>query len=299
MLALGVGSFVPAASAHGQDSRLTSIATGAHWGSVADMPAFKSTGYAFDVVTVNPNLKREWKRALDAARVNGLKLIIGGYPAPYSYSTRTRRWTITPAGVRLLDYLESRSSLVLALFVYNEPYSSSPVTGQTDPCGATSASQLRELRTKIRSIWPSTKIYHDIGWPSAWAPGGLLSSSTSCAGQKYADQSGVADYVGVWDYPFTSSGYRRTEALATLTRESNYVVNSMKAIPVWLGQMHSLPSENLVWPTSAELQDWNCAIRAALPGGSLISWYVWRQGIYSDYLANHPELWAMTTQAVC
>ena len=121
----------------------------------------------------------------------------------------------------------------------------------------------------------------------------------SARGKRCYGQPSIWDYPFKRDYPFKTWGYQKAEALATLIREANYVVNSMRATPVWLGQMHSLEVENLVWPTSVDLQDWNCAIRSALPAGSLISWYVWRQETYSDYLANHPELWPMTTEAVC
>ena len=273
----------------------SAITTGTHWGRVADMSTFKRMGYSFDVVTVNPKDKSQWKRVLDAARANGLKLIIGGYPEPYSYAKG--QWKISRAGRQLLRYLEGRSSLVLALFVYNEPYWVNPFTGHTNSCGATSAAQLRRLRKKIRSIWHGAKIYHDLGWPSAWAPGGSLHDHHPCIGRKYSDQRGVADYVGIWDYPFTSSGFRKMEGLATLTREATYVKSGMQATPVFLGQAHAV--DDLVWPTSWELQDWNCAIRAALPAGSLISWYVWRQAMYTDYLANHPEMQLMTTQAMC
>jgi hypothetical protein len=39
--------------------------------------------------------------------------------------------------------------------------------------------------------------------------------------------------------------------------------------------------------------------RKALPAGSLLSWYVWRQDGYRDVLADHPEIWASTTAAAC
>ncbi len=271
--------------------------TGAHWGAASDLSTFKHIGYEFDVATLNPGDPSSWAGILDAAQANGLKLIIGAYPEPYSYSGG--EWSISAAGVNLLNYLASRSSLVLALFVYNEPYWLSPTTGAASSCGAMSAADLRGLRTKIQSVWPGAKIYHDLGEPSAWAPGGYLYNAYSCIGNKYADQTGVADYVGVWDYPFEAGGYHKASALSTLTRETNYVINSMHAVPVWLNQSHAASCCNLVFPTQAQLLDWNCSVRKALPVGSLISWYVWRQGIYSDTLSNHPEDWASTTLGAC
>jgi chitodextrinase len=271
--------------------------TGAHWGAASDLSTFKQIGYGFDVATLDPNSPSSWPGILDAAQANGLKLIVGAYPEPYSYSNG--QWTISNAGRNLLNYLASRSSLVLALYVFNEPYWISPVTGSSSSCGAMSAADLRGLRTTIQSVWPGAKIYHDLGQPSAWAPGGYLYNSNSCIGNKYADQSGVADYVGVWDYPFEASGYQETRALSTLNRETKYVIDSMHAVPVWLNQSHAASCCSLVFPTKAEILEWNCSVRAALPAGSLISWYVWRQGIYSDTLSAHPEDWASTTAAAC
>ncbi len=274
--------------------------TGTHWAETNEYGTLKDIGYGFAVTNVAPGDVAGAKAKLDAAKAAGIKLIIGMYhfggPHPYSYANG--QWTISPAAQTVLDYLESREQDILAFFGFNEPYWLNVFTEQTDPCGAHSAAQLRAFRDKIRTVWPTAKVFHDIGAPAAWAPGGFVQVQNPCVGTKYADQSGVVDYAGIWDYPFRTSGYRKAEALATLTRESSYVVNEMQAVPVWLGQSHS-GVEDLAWPTSAQLQDWNCAIRAALPAGSLISWYVWRQEMYPDYLANHPEMWPKTTQAVC
>ena len=92
-----------------------------------NLSTYKQIGYGFDVATVDPNSPSSWPGILDAAQANGLKLIVGAYPEPYSYSNG--QWTISAAGRNLLNYLASRSSLVLALFVFNEPYWINPVTG--------------------------------------------------------------------------------------------------------------------------------------------------------------------------
>ncbi|MBI3664852.1 MAG: hypothetical protein HY236_01270 [Acidobacteria bacterium] len=51
------------------------------------------------------------------------------------------------------------------------------------------------------------------------------------------------------------------------------------------------------WPTLDQIKDWNCATRQ-LPTGA-ISWYVWRQSVYDDYLVNHPEDWPLTVASAC
>jgi hypothetical protein len=272
------------------------ILTGAHWGGSSDLITLKRIGYDFHIQSVNPNDPASWRSALATAQRHGMKLIISAFPEPYSYANG--EWTISRAGVRLLRYLERRSSLVLALFVYNEPYWVDPFTRQTTPCGALSAAQLRALRAKIRTVWRGAKIYHDIGRPSEWAPGGELSRHYPCIGNKYANATGVADYVGAWYYPFRDGGYRKRQGLATLRRESRYIRNSMGAVTVWLNQAHAGWGD-LTWPSSREILDWNCSTRSALPSGSLISWYVWRQRNYRDYLAAHPRQWRLTTAAAC
>ena len=101
--------------------------------------------------------------------------------------------------------------------------------------------------------------------------------------------------MGVWDYPFENDGYKKQRAVDRLNKETSFVLNKMQPAKVlWLGQSHSIPAYNLAWPTTAQLADWNQTMRALLPAGSLLSWYVWQQSIYTDYLANHPEQWSVT-----
>jgi hypothetical protein len=272
--------------------------TGTHFPDSAEYATIAGIGYEFAVTYVGPTDTLGAKEKLDAAKAAGIKLIIGVYafggPEPYVLSGGN--WTISADAQAMLNYFESRSEDIIALFVFNEPYwIVQDGTGRTDLCGAQSA-ELRSLRTAIKGVWPAAKIYHDIGWPTAWAPGGTVWSE--CVGQKYADQSGVADYVGIWDYPFISGGvYRKHEALARFQQESSYVVNSMGAIPVWLGQSFGTTGTDRM-PTAPEIHDWNCAIRAAAPSQALISWYVWKQ-LYPEVLVNHPEMWSLTVASAC
>ena len=289
-------AMLPQLSPEGRSDVPEGHMTGTHWGAPHDIAVYKTIGYDFAVRSVDPRRPREWRKELDAAESQGLKLMIGAHPEPYSFSDG--RWTITAAGIRFLKYLRSRAGLVLAVFVYNEPYWVNPFTGRTHPCGALSANMLRSLRSKIRTIWPEAKIYHDIGRPSQWAPGGSLHRIYPCIGEKYADAKGIADYVGAWYFPFRESGYRRRDGLAVLARETQYITRSMGAATVWLSQAHAC-CEDLVWPSDAEIVDWNCAIRSRLPEGSHISWYAWRQEKYRDFLANHQDQWPLTVGAAC
>lgn len=253
--------------------------TGAHWIPASDFATVAGLGYKFSVNTVNPGDLNGLKATLDAADAHGLKLILGLYPEPYAQNG-DGSWSISAAGMASIAALRARESSLIAFFVYNEPYWVMKLT----------AGQLRQLRNRLRSVWPTVKVYHDIGWPSSWVTGG----SSGGAGRDYDDQSGVADYVGVWDYPFTTGGYQKTAALARLAEECAFVKDKMGAVPVWLNQSHASAPDHLVFPTQAQLTDFNTAVRAALPPEALISWYVWQQSLYPEYLKKHPEDWPHT-----
>ncbi len=274
--------------------------TGTHFPQLSDFPELAQLGYDFALIVVDPSQPDAWKQALDAAQSAGLKLIVGAYPLPYAYNAGN--WSVSPQGQQLLAYLQSRSSLVLAVYVFNEPYGSDPYTGNVTPCGNFSAADLRALRATIQSYWPGAKINHDIGSPADWAPGGAYASVTPCVGTKYADQSNMADYVGIWYYPFLGSGDQQAAGLANLKTQVQYVLNSMKpAVPVSLNQSYACSNcifSGYVFPTASQLYQWNCAVRS-IPFGA-VSWYPWRRfSSYSEALADAPALWPLTTAASC
>jgi len=262
-----------------------SVLTGTHWAETNEYANLKSIGYSFNVTTFQPGNDNtadplSARSKLDAASAAGIQLIIGMYPEPYTWTGST--WTISANGIQSLNYLKTRESLVLALFVFNEPYW---VSGY-------SANQLRILRNVIRGVWPTAKIYHDMGQCKFWA-------DTNPA--VYGDQSGTLDYSGSWYYPFKDASvglYPQWKAygLSILAAEETFITNNIGggAKMVWLGQSHTAPSDNLLYPSDAQISDWNQAIRGVISPTNLISWYVWRQGIYPDYLVNHPTQWPLT-----
>ncbi len=272
------------------------VETGTHWPAVSDFPRLKSLGYSFVVTTVDGN-PSNWATTFDAAQSGGLKLIIGVYTPPYTLANGV--WTISPTGQSFLRYAQSRAALVKALFVFNEPYWVNPWTYQTSLCGQLSAADLRALRTEIRKVWPAAKIFHDIGAPQSWAPGGAVHRENACIGNKYLDQTGVADLVGVWFYPFERAGYLKAEGLATMRSALDFTRGRMSADAVLDAQAFRCRNcgEASRFPTAVELKDWNCALRELQPNA--ISWYVWRQSIYEDYLANYPALWPTTSPSAC
>jgi len=272
------------------------VETGTHWPGVSDFPRLKSLGYSFVVTTLDGN-PSNWATTFDAAERSGLKLIVGIYNPPYTLTNGT--WTITPTGQSFVRYAQSRASLVKALFVFNEPYWVDPFTYKTSACGQLTAADLRALRLEIRKLWPEAKIFHDIGAPQAWAPGGNVHKENACVGNKYLDQTGVADLVGVWFYPFERTGYFKSEGLTSLRAALDFAKNRMGAAAVIDAQAFRCRGcgEATRFPTEAEIKDWNCSLRELQP--SAISWYVWRQSIYDDYLANHPALWPSTSPSAC
>src|SRR5579885_2704255 len=60
--------------------------TGTHFPQLSDFPELAQLGYDFALVVVDPNQPNTWKQALDAAQSTGLKLIVGAYPLPYTYT---------------------------------------------------------------------------------------------------------------------------------------------------------------------------------------------------------------------
>lgn len=114
---------------------------------------------------------------------------------------------------------------------------------------------------------------------------------------KYSDQTGIADYVGIWKYPFTAAGFTEAASLAELRAEARFVTNAMGATPILLGQAFAGSPGNFVFPNAAQIRKWNCDLRTIPAGG--LSWYVWRQNIYSDYLSNHPDDLRVMTASAC
>ena len=273
------------------------VETGTHWAGTGDFVTLRNIGYEFVVTTVTNN-PADWKNTFDAAERAGLRLVVG-LSDHSQYRLSGDAWTVSPTGETFIRYAASRTALVKAIFLFNEPYWVDPWTGQTSICGVLSAGQLRGLRNAVRAIWPAALVYHDIGAPSYWAPGGQVNRDYPCIGNKYADQRGVTDFAGIWFYPFERTGYRKDKGLAVLRTEVEFTRKQMAAEPVIAGQSFICKAceEATRWPTAEEIQDWNCALRSL--GPQAISWYVWKQSLYNDYLSNHPDHWSRTTARAC
>jgi len=276
------------------DSEL-SPRVGTHWAEPSEFAQLESIGYSFAVITVDAEDPSRWRDALDAAEAHHIQVIIGPWPPPWHLQA-DGSWHFEPSGVEFLRYLASRPKQVLAVFGLNEPYWTGSGLG-TYPCGYYSAEDLRRLRSAMRAIWPQAKVYHDLGEPSSWAPGGTWwNEKRKCIGDKYRDQTGMVDYAGIWAYPFDTrprDSVRRS--LDVLAREIQYVRESMQpAVPVLLAQAFASREEGLYFPSPRQISDWNCALRGL--GAEFISWYAWRQEIYEDMLCRHPEDWPATAR---
>jgi uncharacterized protein (TIGR03437 family) len=273
--------------------------TGTHFPDNGDFKTLKALGYDFAVITLRSDDVASWKPTMDAAQSAGIKLIVGASPPPYVQNGAG--WTITDSGTAFLSYLQTRADVVIAVYVFNEPYSSNPYAGGDVPCGFFSAGDLRALRSTIQAFWPRAKIYQDLGGPSQWAPGGSHAASHPCVGNKYANQMGVADYVGIWAYPFTIHGYDRNGALSFLRREASFILNSMQpAQPISLNQAYACAScdPGFVFPTAEQMLDWNCTTRS-LPFAA-VDWYPWRKfSSYTQALVDMPAYWPVTTAEAC
>ena len=291
----------PSTGSHLPTGVPTGIQTGVHFPRPDEYVSLKRDGADFAVVDFPLDQPGTWLPAIQRAAQSGLKLIAGVYPPPYRLG-KDGTWTIEPRGTSFLTTLGEHPETVMAVFVYNEPYYSDPnSSGRQYDCGFYSAEDLRKLRATIRTVWPDARVYHDLGDPSVWAPGGeFWQLHQECLQNKYRDQTEIADFVGIWSYPFqTGKGYRKEQSLGAIRRELEFVNTSMRpAKPVVLGQAFASRRFGNYFPSKAELRDWNCSIRQI--GTELVSWYPWRQqGVYDDYLANHPDYWPLAVGGAC
>ena len=291
LAAMSVG-FEPSRPAAGVPMKM-----GTHWAEPSDFATLRRLGYTFAIVTVPADDPTQWAATLEAAAREGLELVIGVWPNPYHLRSNGS-WRIDDAGVDFLLYLKAHPQQIMAVWGFNEPYWTKQDNDVTYPCGFYSAKDLRRLRTAIRNIWPSAKVYHDLDMPSTWAPGGTWWQENSCIGNKYADQTLITDYAGIWSYPFdTERGYTRQASLDLIANEVQFVKAHMApAKPVVLGQAFS-SSDGQYFPTPSELQDWSCSLRSL--GVETVSWYAWRQDLYPDDLAHHPAHWQATVPWPC
>ena len=274
------------------------IETGTHWVQPEEFQQIAALELDFVIVTVNEN-PDDWDRKFNAAQDAGLKLIVGMFPEPYRLLDGS--WTISEAGRSFLQYAASRAELVKGIFVYNEPYWVDPFTRLTNLCGALSAAELRALRTEIRKVWPNAKIFQDIGLPEQWVPGGHLTSEIPCLGDRFADQRGVADLVGVFNHDLEiGKPFDLDATLALFRAQVEFVENEMGAEAV-IGQQAfgclTCDTRPIRMPTPEEFRSWQCALRTLEPYG--ISFYPWRLDIYEEVLADRPDLWQLMQASDC
>lgn len=270
-------------------SPASSVETGVHLANPSDFALLKRLGHQFAVVSLDRN-QAHWREVFAAAEKAGVRLIAGLHP--YPYRLEDGRWIIEPIGRTCIEFARERPVLVKALYGFSEPYWLDPATGENNPCGVYSAAELRQLRSTIRQIWPRALIYHDFGCPSLWARGGSMERDHSCVGFRYDDVSEMADYAGIWYYPFNSGvPYQREELVESMREEVAYVTRAMRAEAIVLGQaFRCLGCANGTrMPSLEETRDLNCTLRWI--GPQAISWYAWRQPPYEDSLADHAEVW--------
>ncbi len=275
------------------------VSTGTHWAQISEFRTLRDLGHEWVIATVSPDNRPGWDEMFDAAEETGIKLIVGLYPEPYKL--KKGRWQIAPIGREFLRYAEARSELVKAVFVYNEPYWIDPFTHKGNLCGALSAAELRDLRTTIKGVWPEAKIYQDLGEPSAWEPGAYLTVWTDCIEDRFADQTGVADYVGVWRYRFKKGEeYDFRGHLAVMRKEVDFVREKMGAQPIVCAQSFQCDDcegEASRFPTLEEFRDWQCALRGI--GPAAVSFYPWRMSMYQQNIGDKPEYWPLTMSRAC
>ncbi len=277
---------------------LPPVEIGTHFAEETEFQQVADLGMGFVVSTVGDN-PDEWDLKFDSAQAAGIKLIVGMFPEPYRLTRGA--WTITAAGRRFIEYAASRSEIVKGIFVYNEPYWISPFTRRGSLCGSLSADELRALRTEIRQVWPEAKIFQDVGAPKAWLPGSDLVEDNPCIGDKFVDQRGVADFVGIFNHNLRNGEPQDLPAETEYMREQiEFVENEMEAEAIVDMQAFGCTrcdSEPIRMPTAQEFRAWQCALREL--GPYAISYYPWNLELYDEALSDRPDLWELIGEDVC
>ena len=275
------------------------IDLGVHWPDLEDYAQLSSLDLDFAITTLAPDDTDRWTEVFDAADSAGIRLIVGLFPEPYQFVNG--RWVISTEGVAFLRFAAARAKTMKALFVFSEPYWIDPATRETNICGAVAADDLRALRVEIQRVWPGAEIFHDIGAPLDWTPGRELATNNPCIGNKFANQRGVADLVGVSQHRHLAGTPFDIEAnLASIGEQAAYVRDQMGA-EVLIGLQTfscgdcNVPPHRL--PSPAELFAWQCAIRSLAPQS--ISFYPWRLDEFDQVLSGRPELWPMLLPTGC
>ena len=272
--------------------------TGIYFAVPSEYELLASLGMEFVVTLVAPSDLAGAAERFDAAEAAGIQLVTGMYAfgGPQAYTLSAGNWTLSAAAETMLNYMESRKELVFSFFGFNEPYYIHFDTGVEDPNGAQSADELRAFRATLQGYWPDIKIWHDLGYPSEWAPGGSV--WTPGVGNKFADQTNMTDFPGVFEYPFQAT-YQRAQAIARVNKEINFCLSSMRpARPSLLAQ--SFVELGHPWPNTTDFLDWNCTMRTILPTEAVIGWYTWEiGGLYDSDLHEHPEDWGKLLATAC
>lgn len=220
----------------------------------------------------------DWLAFLNTAQENNIQVIPWLWPQGWTWNGQT--WQID-AQANLFVQTVAKHPAVLAIYALHEPY-----WNGCEGCGYTTGQQ-QALYLAIKAI-ANVPLYSDVDSMAFW----------TARGTETAFAEGVCDYCGTWYYPFVKGGiYERQELITRLTNDLAVLrQRAPNSKFVWLMQSYAQgPPNNLRMPTAAEMRDLASIVYSSNIDGAL--WYPWKfDGLYSDYLFNHPELYGVVKQ---
>ena len=132
-------------------------------------------------------------------------------------------------------------------------------------------------------------------------PGSDLVEDNPCIGDKFVDQRGVADFVGIFNHNLRNGEPQDLPAETEYMREQiEFVENEMEAEAIVDMQAFGCTrcdSEPIRMPTAQEFRAWQCALREL--GPYAISYYPWNLELYDEALSDRPDLWELIGEDVC
>ncbi len=243
----------------------------------ADYPTMTDLGVTILLTTFpHDGTPADWQAHLDQLQAHNLQALAVQWPQGWRWQDGA--WQIDEQATLFLQTVADHPA-TFAVFGLQEPY-----WRGCRECGLTTAQQ-QQLYRHLKAI-ADVPLYFEIGDVAFWANEGAETTL----------RDGVCDYCGVWFYPAWADGsYQRQPFI-------DHVDGNIRAM------RHHAPHSKLVWllqvfaqedyrrmPTDAEIQDMGAIVAARDVDG--IFWYVWQFGpLYSDFLANHPELFPAVQQ---
>lgn len=246
------------------------------------------------VVEINPgDSPSNWQKIFAEARRNNWQVIIRLTPQPWQWIGKPKdeesgQWNLDK-GEEFLnflnEYLKSQQNIFFALYLLNDPFWQGNFS-----LGYSSAVQ-KKLYQEIKRKVPQVNLITDVGSLTFW--------------ENYSWQTkienGMFDYAGIWLYPFHEAG-KPDDVLMRIEEEVKLIekkklslglVFKIQAFSQTAMASYNPPYQegnNFSLPMALALRNFACQVVGSNKI-EVVLYHSWKNDLYRDYLANHPELW--------